>query len=242
MLIDESGDMQAVCLRAPGDARPIHVHRDVRVTDLLERRIQMPMLRADLNAFVKFIARKSVIDRRRCSRVQVCRNGVDPIECSLIKGRLSSRRLGKLPMRFAGRLARRSRTKTNSSPSRSTSFSPLWPDQTTGIASSNSLEKWTPTNGSIDRSRHSTFSRNDWRRLRLPILQDWKRLDDSVSQSRKKVRPAFARRLQHVTRKFTMVGALLDNDEVFWLRRAAPRFPQIAPSAVAQKADRHSHS
>ena len=63
MLIGESGDVQAISLRAFGDARPIHMHRDVRVADSLKRRIQISMLRADLNACMKFIAQISVIDR-----------------------------------------------------------------------------------------------------------------------------------------------------------------------------------
>ena len=83
MLIGEASDIQIVCLRAPGDTHPIHVHRDVRVTNSLERRIQISMLRADLNAFVKFIAQI----RNRSSkhnRDAIARNSVNPIERRLI--------------------------------------------------------------------------------------------------------------------------------------------------------------
>ena len=93
MLIGEAGDIQSVCPCSFRHAHPIHAHLDVRVTNSLERRIQMSMLRADLNACIKFIAQMPVIDREDIAASQFRRNAVDPIECSLIKGRLSSRRL-----------------------------------------------------------------------------------------------------------------------------------------------------
>ena len=36
MLVGESGDGESVCLRATSNARPIDVHRNVRVTDLFK--------------------------------------------------------------------------------------------------------------------------------------------------------------------------------------------------------------
>jgi len=61
----------------------------------------------------------------------------------------------------------------------------------------------------------------------LPSLQDWKRLDDSVSQRCKKVRPVFARRFQHVAREITMVRALLYNDEAFCFAEPFPHFCEL---------------
>src|SRR4029453_2522032 len=94
MLVGEAGDMQAVCTCALRDAHPIHVHRDIRVTDSLERRIQMSMSRADLNAYIKLIAQMPVIDREDIAASQFRRNIVDPIKCRLIESRFFLRRPG----------------------------------------------------------------------------------------------------------------------------------------------------
>ena len=61
----------------------------------------------------------------------------------------------------------------------------------------------------------------------MPILQDWKRLNDSVSQRRRKVWVAFTRRFQHVARKVTMVRALLDDDEVAGLAEPFPHLCEL---------------
>src|SRR5881392_3731960 len=85
MLIGKSGYPQAICLRALGNARPIHVHRDVRMPDLLEWRIKTSMLRAYLNPFMKFAARTSVIDGDYIPALQVRCDIVDPVERGLIE-------------------------------------------------------------------------------------------------------------------------------------------------------------
>lgn len=69
----------------------------------------------------------------------------------------------------------------------------------------------------------------------MSILQDWKRLHDSVSQNRKKVRVAVTRRLQHVTRKVTMVRALLDNDEVVGFAKPFPHFSELRSQQLSKK-------
>ncbi len=85
MLISESCDAQSICLCATGNACPIDLHRDVRVTNLIEGRIEMPMLRADLNASLKFISRMPVINCDHITSLQICGDTVHPIERSLIK-------------------------------------------------------------------------------------------------------------------------------------------------------------
>src|SRR5437762_8845046 len=85
MLIGESGYPQAVCLRALGNARPIHVHRDVRVSDLFKWRIKASMARADLNVSLKFGARTPVIDRDYIPAWQVRCDIVEPVERGLIE-------------------------------------------------------------------------------------------------------------------------------------------------------------
>jgi hypothetical protein len=55
MLIGKPGDAQPVCLRTFGNACPVHRRRDIRVSDLFERRIQISMLSADLNVSLKVL-------------------------------------------------------------------------------------------------------------------------------------------------------------------------------------------
>ncbi len=88
MLIGESCQAQAVCFRATGNACPIDVHRNVRVTDLVKRRVEMSMLGADLNVSLKFIAPMAVVDDDRVPSLQVRSQAIDPIERSLIRRRV----------------------------------------------------------------------------------------------------------------------------------------------------------
>jgi hypothetical protein len=53
MLIGKPGDVQPICLRTLDNASPIYRHRNVRVSDLFERRMQISMLSADLNGSLK---------------------------------------------------------------------------------------------------------------------------------------------------------------------------------------------
>jgi seryl-tRNA(Sec) selenium transferase len=85
MLIGETADTQAVCVRALGDARPIHVHCDVRMPDLLEWRIKISMSRADLDVSLKFGVRTSVIDRDYVTTLQLRCHELDPAKRRLIK-------------------------------------------------------------------------------------------------------------------------------------------------------------
>src|ERR1044071_2161158 len=94
MLIGESGDTQPVCLRALNNARPIHLHRDVRVPNLLERRVKISMSRADLNVPQKFSARISVIDRDHISTLHVRCDIVDPVKRCLVKNPFIPRQPG----------------------------------------------------------------------------------------------------------------------------------------------------
>src|SRR5215510_13843767 len=80
--------MQGVSLRALNNARPIHMHRDVRMPDLLEWRIKVSMSRADLNVSLKFSGRTPVIDRDHIPALQVRRDVVDPVKRCLIRLRL----------------------------------------------------------------------------------------------------------------------------------------------------------
>src|SRR4029450_1188843 len=88
MLVSESCHVQAVCLRATGNASPIDVHRNVGVTDLFKGRVEMSMLGADLNVSLKFIARMSVVDNDGVASLQVCGQVVDPIQGNLIERRV----------------------------------------------------------------------------------------------------------------------------------------------------------
>ena len=88
MLIGEPCDAQFICLRAMGNACPIDMHRDVRVTDFFEGRIETSMLDADLNVSLKFTDRMSVVDGDHVASLQVRSQAVDPIDRNLIKRRV----------------------------------------------------------------------------------------------------------------------------------------------------------
>ncbi len=80
MLIGQPCDAQFICFRAMGNACPIDMDRDVRVTDFFEGRIETSMLGTDLNVSLKFIARMSVVDGEHVASLQVRSQVVDPIE------------------------------------------------------------------------------------------------------------------------------------------------------------------
>ena len=64
--------------------------------------------------------------------------------------------------------------------------------------------------------------------LRLAISQDRKGFDDSVAQSREKVRVVFAHGFKHVACKFAMMRALLDKDEIVDLAKVLPDFGKLS--------------
>jgi hypothetical protein len=67
MLIGESGQVQSIFLRRFSDIGPIDVRGDVGFPDLLEWRIEQPMLSADLDEFAEFVSGKAVINRNHKS-------------------------------------------------------------------------------------------------------------------------------------------------------------------------------
>src|SRR5206468_1034734 len=85
MLIGKSGDVQPVCLRTLDNASPMHRHRDVRVSDLFEWRIQISMSRSGFNGSLKLLGQKAVIDHNQIATLQVRRDLVDGLERSLIE-------------------------------------------------------------------------------------------------------------------------------------------------------------
>ena len=85
MLIGESCDAQSICLCATGNACPIDLHGDVRVTNFLKGRVHVPMAGANLDISLKFIAQTPVINRDHITALQICCDVVHPIERSLIK-------------------------------------------------------------------------------------------------------------------------------------------------------------
>src|SRR5437773_8658582 len=87
----------------------------------------------------------------------------------------------------------------------------------------------------IDRSAPLDFIRKFRERLRLPILQSGKRLDDSASQSRKEIWPVRAREFKHVARKLAMVRALFDQDEVVDLTKSFPDFRRLRGQHLPNK-------
>src|SRR5947208_13929942 len=93
MLIGESGDAQSVCFRTMDDTRPIDRHRDISLSDLFEWRTQTPMLCADLNVSLNFLAQPAVIDCNDIPPLQVCRDLVHPIKGNVVKSAAVPRQL-----------------------------------------------------------------------------------------------------------------------------------------------------
>ena len=87
MLVSEPCDAQSICLCTTGNACPIDLHRDVRVTNLLKGRIEVSMAGANLDISLKLIARMTVINGDHITSLQICGDAVHPIERSLIKRR-----------------------------------------------------------------------------------------------------------------------------------------------------------
>src|SRR5437763_15690996 len=93
VLIGKSGNAQPVCLRTLDNAFPMHKHRDVRVPDLFEWRIQISMFSADLNVSLKFLAQKTIVDRNHITTLQVRRDLIESLEGSLIEPSINNRPL-----------------------------------------------------------------------------------------------------------------------------------------------------
>src|SRR5262245_34727180 len=87
MLVGKSSNTQPVCLRTLNNTFPIDEHRNIRVADLFERRIQISMLGTDLKPF-KLLVQKSVIDDNQITPLQVHRDLVDGLERGFIENRL----------------------------------------------------------------------------------------------------------------------------------------------------------
>src|SRR5438874_2629445 len=85
MLVGEAGDAQSVGFGAHGDVGPVNVHGDVGVADLLERRVEQAMLRADLQRFAELAAWITIVDRDDKTALQIRHDGVDPIKRGLVR-------------------------------------------------------------------------------------------------------------------------------------------------------------
>jgi hypothetical protein len=64
-------------------------------------------------------------------------------------------------------------------------------------------------------------------RLRLTVLQDGKRFDDSIPQSGEKFGPAYTRRAEHVACKVAVMRALFDDDEVIDVVEPLPHLREL---------------
>src|SRR4029450_1378859 len=88
MLIGKSGNAQPVHLRTLDNASPMHRHRNVRVSDLFEWRIQTSMLSPNLNVSLKLLVQKSVVDCNHIATLEVPRDMVDGLEGGVLEARV----------------------------------------------------------------------------------------------------------------------------------------------------------
>ena len=93
VLVGKAGDMQSVRFRALGHALPIDAHCNVGLSDSFKGRIEIAMAGSNLNAVPASLVQKAVIDSNHIATPQVCRDFVDPFDCSFIENRFSKRSL-----------------------------------------------------------------------------------------------------------------------------------------------------
>ena len=96
VLIGKSGDAQSVCLHALGNRRPIHVHRNISMPNLFERRIENSVLCTYLNVCLIFGVHPAVITYDNVPALQFRRDIIDPVQRGLIESLMISGRLGLL--------------------------------------------------------------------------------------------------------------------------------------------------
>src|SRR6266699_2169244 len=184
----------------------------------------MSMLRATLHTRAKFIARISVIDRDDVTTLQVRRHIFNPIEHSLIERNVIT----------SGSLDKNKFVTVEAN-----EFFPAVADQT----HRHGIEEFVREMNADERLNRIApfhFVAKQLERLQLSILQDGEGLDDSIAQSGKKIRAAFARRLKDITRKVAMMGPLLDNDKVIDLAEPFPYFRELRGQQLSEKrADAH---
>src|SRR6476661_6358257 len=76
--------------------------------------------------------------------------------------------------------------------------------------------------------------------LRLSLLQNWKWLDYSVTQSFEESRRSLLQRFEYVARELPIMRALLDNREVVDFAEPLPDFRELRPQQLPkQRADTH---
>jgi len=177
------------------------------------------MLRANLHTRAKFIAGMAVIDRDDVTTPQVRRHIFNPIERSLIERNvITSGSLDK--NKFV-----------------TVEIDKLFPavaDQT----HRHGIEKFVREMNADERLNRIApfhFIAKQLECLQLSILQDGERLDDSIAQSGKKIRAAFARRLKDITRKVAMMSPLFDNDKVIDLVEPFPYLRELRGQQLSKK-------
>src|SRR5437899_2348674 len=224
MLIGESGDTQAVCLRPLGYARPIHVRRYVSMPDLLERRIKISMARAHLNGFLKFGGRTSVIDRDDVATLQVRCEELDPIK----------RRLVKLHVLIGWSLNENKFIAIDVN-----KFLPAAADQAHRHRVQQFVGKM-DTHEGLQRIAPFNPVAKRFQSLRLSLLQNRKWLDYSVAQGCEEFGRAFLHRFENVARELAIMRALLDNHEVVGFAESKPDFGELSAQQLPeQRADTH---
>src|SRR6476660_10469858 len=207
MLIGKSDDVQPVCLRTLDNACPIYRHRNVRLSDLFERGIQISMLGSDLNVSLKVLFQRPVIDRNHITKLQVRRDLVDAIERRLIENRFINLALDEYKL-VAVETYQFFRSIT---------------DQ----AHRHCVQQFV---GKMDARE---WFRRVWplnliakrlKPLALLLFQNWKWLDYPVAQRVEEFLKTFLHELENIPCELPVVGPLLDNDEIIHLAEALPHF------------------
>jgi hypothetical protein len=188
----------------------MHRHRDVRVADLFEWRIQISMSGSDLNASLKILIHAPVIDRNHVTTLQVRRDLIDGLEGCLIEPGFINLLVDEYEfvavesyqlLRSITDQAHRHRV-----------------EQFIGkMDPSEWFQRSLPVNLIAKRPQHPA----------LLLFQRCKWLDYPVAQRVKEFREPLLHELQNIPRELPIVRAMLDNHETFNLPEAFPDFGEL---------------
>src|SRR6266481_4863565 len=239
MLVGESGDAQPVCPRALDNARPIHLHRDIRLPDLFEWRIKISMLRAHLDLCLKFVRQTSVIDRDNISALQFRCDVVNPFEGRLIESPSVCRQLGRLRQGFGAQgssrsLGARALHEHKVIAFHINKFFHVAADQAhrhriQQFVGKMNAHEW------LQRVEPLDLAAKPLQRPLLAFLQNWKWLDYSIAQSREQFWRAFLRRFENVAGELPIVRALFDYHEIVDLAESLPDFDKLSAEQLPKQ-------
>ena len=177
------------------------------------------MLRAHLNASLKFFTQAPVIDRDDVPALQIRGDVIDPIQ----------RSLAKVPVAI-GRTLNESKVVALEA----NKFLRVLTDQThrhrvQQFVGKMNAHEW------LQRIEPLDLMAKTFKRPLLPLLQNGKRLDYSVAQRCEELRLAFFCKLEDVVRELAIMRTLFNDYEVIDLSQLLPNFGKLRTEQLAEQ-------